>query len=182
MRAKRTDNGFTLVEILVVIGIITILAGLVVAAVGNAKERAKTEATRATINKILVALAEYRQVYYAYPPDQGAYTGSQNLYYSLGIELDTAGGYDPETGKTKAAKFGPALHGGFKKAEISADKYILDSWNNQLTYTNPGLDHSETGGKNNTAFVDIESPGPNSADDPDGSGEDDDVNNWKIEK
>lgn len=180
MRNKH-PKGFTLIEILVVISIIAILATLVTAGLAVARQRAHKEATNTTITKILNALTVYKNAYYAYPPSQGTYEGAKALYFYLGTKLDLDGGYDPTSGESTQLKFGPAVSGGFQKTEL-ADNAVIDAWGTQLTYKNPGEDHSDKNGVNNSDFVDIESFGPNQKDDPDGSSGDDDINNWKTNK
>ena len=174
-------TGFTLIEIMVVMSIIAILATLVVTGLARGKERARIEATNATITKILNALALYKEAYYAYPPSEGTYEGSKALYYYLGTKLNLTGGYDPTTGGTRQLEFGPAVPNGFLKTEVD-NNAVIDAWGTSLTYKNPGEDHSDKNGTNNSDFVDIESFGPNQKDDPDGSAENDDINNWKTNK
>src|SRR5687767_3618331 len=71
--------GFTLVELLVVITIIGILAGLItVAAVGALKKARETE-VRTEINQIDSALMEYKNKTTAFPPNcQTDGTGTNN--------------------------------------------------------------------------------------------------------
>ncbi|MFA5793941.1 MAG: type II secretion system protein [Candidatus Brocadiia bacterium] len=177
----RKNRGFTLIELLVVIAIIALLASMVVNGVQRGKEQARIKATRALVEKILNAMEEYKSAYYAYPPSEGEYPGAKSLYHYLGTQLDKAGGYDPTTGETSKEKFGPAVPGGFGKTELSGEK-VIDIWGTELYYKNPGTDHSDAGGKNNKDIVDIESWGPNQKDDTDGAADNDDINNWKLEK
>ncbi|MFH1228029.1 MAG: prepilin-type N-terminal cleavage/methylation domain-containing protein [Planctomycetota bacterium] len=177
----KKNSGFTLIELLVVMSIIALLASLLVSGIVRAKEQTRTKATKALIEKILNALEEYKSAYYAYPPSEGDYPGSKALYHYLGTQLDKVGGYDPTTGDNRKEKFGPAVLGGFAKTEISDEK-IVDLWGTELTYKNPGTDHSNDKGKNNTDVVDIESWGSNQKEDADDSSENDDINNWKLEK
>ncbi|MDI6732553.1 MAG: prepilin-type N-terminal cleavage/methylation domain-containing protein [Planctomycetota bacterium] len=177
------ERGFTLVEILVVMGIIVILMGVVVGGGGMLKQRARKEATQMLIRKIIVGLNEYHLCFSDYPPSEDEeYEGSQNLYYFLGQPLEIEQGYDPATGRAKKTTFGPAILGGFKTNEYNTDKYIIDAWQRVIFYKKPGADHSSTGGKDNTSFVDIESAGLNGRFDDDGTTADDDINNWKMEK
>lgn len=173
--------GFTLIELLIVIGIITVLMSILIVGMGFLRNKARVEATTMLINRIRVGLNEYNLAFSAYPPDEGSYEGSQNLYNFLGKSFEIEQGYDPATGLMMKKRFGPALSGGFSKAEVK-DDYIIDAWGKALTYKNPGQDHTASKGKNNESFVDIESAGPNGAEDEDGSLNDDDVNNWKQDK
>ncbi|TWU19350.1 type II secretion system protein [Allorhodopirellula heiligendammensis] len=62
-------SGFTLVEILVVIAIIGILAGVLIPAISNALGRAKTSAQRLEINALDQAVKAYEAKYGDFPPD-----------------------------------------------------------------------------------------------------------------
>ncbi|MEW6027442.1 MAG: prepilin-type N-terminal cleavage/methylation domain-containing protein [Planctomycetota bacterium] len=179
MDSKGLCAGFTLIELLIVIGIITLLMSMVVVGAGWLRNKARIDSTTVLIRKIESALNEYYLAFNAYPPSEGEYEGSQNLYEFLGKPLgDIDAGYDPATGERLKKMFGPAVAGGFNKNEIK-DGYIIDGWGRALNYVNAGDDHSSSGGKDNTSFVDIESKGPNGIEDDDGSTGDDDINNWK---
>jgi prepilin-type N-terminal cleavage/methylation domain-containing protein len=172
MRERRV--GFTLVELLIAIGIITVLMSILIIGTGFLRNKARVDATTMLIRRINIGLNEYNLVFSAYPPDEGDYEGSQNLYYFLGQSFDIEQGYDPATGERMKKKFGPALTGGFSKSEVN-DQYIIDAWGKAMTYKN-----SE--GKNNKSYVDIESAGTNGVFDDDDSPDDDDINNWKQDK
>ena len=174
-------KGFTLVELLIVMGIITIMMSIVLVGAGWLKNKARVDATTMLIRKINVGLNEYNLAFFAYPPSEGEYEGSQNLYNFLGKSFEIEQGYDPATGLMMKKRFGPALSGGFSKSEVK-DDYIIDAWGKAMTYKNPGEDHSANNGKNNESFVDIESSGTNGTFDEDGSSNDDDINNWKQDK
>jgi len=174
-------KGFTLIELLIVIGIITVMMSILIVGAGWLKNKARVDATTMLIRKINVGLNEYILAFPAYPPDEGDYEGSQNLYNFLGKSFEIEQGYDPATGLMMKKRFGPALSGGFSKAEVK-DDYIIDAWGKIMTYKNPGEDHSSSKGKNNESFVDIESAGSNGTFDEDGSSNDDDINNWKQDK
>ncbi|MBB3204582.1 prepilin-type N-terminal cleavage/methylation domain-containing protein [Rhodopirellula rubra] len=61
--------GFTLVEILVVITIIGILAGLLIPAITNSIRRANETALKLEVNSIAQAVEAYKEKYGDYPPD-----------------------------------------------------------------------------------------------------------------
>ncbi|MDO4550761.1 MAG: prepilin-type N-terminal cleavage/methylation domain-containing protein [Planctomycetia bacterium] len=62
-------KGFTLVELMTVIVIIAILAGLTAGAVNNAIKQARIAAIRAEIGQLEMALSAYYGKYGEYPPD-----------------------------------------------------------------------------------------------------------------
>ena len=66
---KRTSAGFTLVELLVVITIIGILAGLAVPAIFSAVSTANSTAMKMELNSLETAVQRYQEKYGDYPPD-----------------------------------------------------------------------------------------------------------------
>ena len=61
-------RGFTLVEILVVVTILSILMGVLVVGLGFARKRAKVRTTKMLLQKIRSALSSYYTDFGAYPP------------------------------------------------------------------------------------------------------------------
>ncbi len=87
-RARRKP-GFTLIEMLVVITIISILSGLVLAALSAARRQAKEKATALLLTQIGGALDRYEQDYQDYPPSDGdleGIVGAENLLKCLTSE------------------------------------------------------------------------------------------------
>lgn len=81
MKAKR---GFTLVELLIVISVIMILAGLLLPAVLKARKNASIGVAREKLSAIFMALEKYRDDYRAYPPDNvPSANGSEVLAFYL---------------------------------------------------------------------------------------------------
>jgi len=66
---RRTSTGFTLIEMLVVITIIGILAGLITAAAIRARIYAKNAAITIDIKELGMACQAYKQKFGEYPPD-----------------------------------------------------------------------------------------------------------------
>ncbi len=73
VQCKRRQAGFTLVELMVVIAIIMILAGLLLSAVSRSVEVRKRTLAAKQISEITVAAKNYYEFYNRYPPDTGSY-------------------------------------------------------------------------------------------------------------
>jgi len=93
-RCGRSKRGFTLVELLVVVGVITILMGLVAAGVTALQRTAKIEASKAICQTFAAALEQYYQDYRAYPlllptyvNDLQLSTEFNDLFYDSGSEV-----------------------------------------------------------------------------------------------
>ncbi len=76
--ARSARQGFTLVELLVVMAIIGILAGLITAAVGMAKVAARNAAMKVEITELERALNTYRDTFGEYPPDFATISNSES--------------------------------------------------------------------------------------------------------
>ena len=65
----RNRIGFTLIEILIVISIIAVLAGLLLPAIGAVRRRGQVAATVLEIQSLKNAIEQYKQKFGDYPPD-----------------------------------------------------------------------------------------------------------------
>ena len=86
MPTKR-NQGFTLVELLVVIGIIAILAGIVLAAVSASKEKARQTVCLSNLSQIGKAMAMYQQ------DNDGFYVAESYEPYKIGDAKQQTGDY-----------------------------------------------------------------------------------------
>lgn len=84
---KRHQRGFTLIELLVVIAIIGILAGMIIAALGGAREKARDAQRKSDLRQIKAALELYNDDHAAYVVHHGSAT---DIAASL-AELQTEG-------------------------------------------------------------------------------------------
>lgn len=93
---ERSSRAFTLVEIVLVIGIIGILATLVLTTLPNALKRANINKVKAEFSRLDLAIKEYYATYNSYPPDNPTNNLISPLYYELlGASWnDSLKGYD----------------------------------------------------------------------------------------
>src|SRR6267378_2839041 len=111
---SRRANGFTLIEILVVIVILGILAALIVPRVMDRPDQARATAARADIAAIMGALKLYRL-------DNGTYPTTEQTLGALVKKPDR--GEIPRNWKA----------GGY------LDKLPVDPWGTDYQYLNPGI-------------------------------------------
>ena len=164
-------GAFTLVELLIVISIIIILAGLTIATMGYVQDKGKRSRTEAEIAAISAALESYKADNGVYPksadtdaldPADGSaganyQKASQYLYGELSGDIDFKGGSDG----TRKAYFGfkPQMLAGTKDSNgnLTSISYIQDPFGMSYGYStmhqvntnkgyNPTYDLWSTGG------------------------------------
>src|SRR5258705_969383 len=95
---KRYNAAFTLIELIVVVGIITILAGLVLSTAGYARKKGARARAETEIAAMSAALENYKADNAVYPAYSGA-AGAHALYQGLsGDGNDAIGGTTASTG------------------------------------------------------------------------------------
>lgn len=175
-------SGFTVIEMLVVITVISILAGILLPSLGTAQKRAKMTRTQGIIDSITMALKQYRTDYVAYPPDSDIPTISSGTpttatcvyYYSAATFIAgensnniSAGPYMEYRQKDKEITTQQADMDGDGTSDDTLFE-IVDAWGNPLIF-------DSTSPPNNTNSFDLYSYGPDGSDD---NGNDDDIKNW----
>lgn len=205
MRTKSYINSdaFTLIEILVVMVIILVLAGITVPIVSSARTSAKKGVTSAQIGQLELALKQFESDFGVYPPD--SYTIADTVISLGGIEiprdddLDTSskclvfflGSKFTFSSASFNKIFGPYIE--FKKSQLDevmgvnftgTDTSITIEGVNGTTkvyqYKDPFdsyYSYDSNSPANNTASFDIYSFGPDKIDDS-GAGTSDDITNW----
>jgi len=119
--AARAQRAFTLVEMLVVISIIAILMGLILPAIGKARDSALTTRSAANLRNLSVAHAAYAadwsdRQWTAVPDDAGLFTtkyGMSNWYQAYMAGLGSNGGCPPQMSLGWDANEQPTLWGMF---------------------------------------------------------------------
>ena len=81
LRIRCLKKGFSLIEVLVVIGIIILLATIVIVAVSSSRQKARDARRIADINQVRIALEQYFNVSKSYP------SSSPTGYCSLASQL-----------------------------------------------------------------------------------------------
>jgi type II secretory pathway pseudopilin PulG len=114
--------GFTLVELLVVVGIMMVLLSLVGMVAQNARAKARVNRARALVKQIHLVVEQYRASYREYPPTQ--FETYPNVNYVPGVELDSTWLKDWEASfKFNKDDFDPA-----------DPKYFIDPWKHRIRY------------------------------------------------
>ena len=128
-------RGFTLIEMLVVIAIITILAGLVIPLAGIAAKKKKISQAQSQISAIQVAIGQYKNKKGFYPPDNPNSAGQNQLVYELaGAKVDSATGnfIDSLKNTTITPLNMTAIFSAGGIVNSSADPSDVSRWNNQI--------------------------------------------------
>ncbi len=130
---RRRAAGFTLIELMAVITIIVILAGLVVGGMGFVNERQAKEKTKVQLALITKALEEYKLDFGTYPPTTNVTKGANTshilfkaLYYD-GLGDDTKKIYLPQLDPTSGKQ-------GWTTGAVTASTKITDPWGNDYRY------------------------------------------------
>ena len=181
---RKNFNGFTLVELLVVVSIIIVLIGLTSAGVFAAIKKAKVQRAQTEVMNLLSAVKMYRSDIGFYPNGIAEkYIGQAlNKYYVYG----TAG-----TSASDAAVFGPYYEfkdSNSKTGTTATGRIPLDPWGNEYCFFQPnqisctlsdGISYTLPAGNaqsvSTNGFAIVLSRGP----DKDASKTDDDIGTWQ---
>jgi prepilin-type N-terminal cleavage/methylation domain-containing protein len=131
--------GFTLTELLVVIAVISILAGLVLSAMPKIIERAKTSNTRALIHSINVGLEAFKNDFGHVPYDASDNVTNDRQQIRLWLlGIDNSGepnGADSSTVRTNQFWSGPYVDVEFSRHLDKDNQYVfIDAWRQPLYF------------------------------------------------
>jgi prepilin-type N-terminal cleavage/methylation domain-containing protein len=136
---------FTLIELLVVITIISILAGLTLAAMGGIQKRGARAKAESDIQALSAAIEEYRREYGSFPA-----TNSNSLYAEL--TTDTTAGTNPINTTKVFFEPPPGIVG-----TNGSQKFFQDPWGAAYRYTTNAAGFFEilstAGGTNSNQFI-----------------------------
>ena len=144
-------RGFTLIEILVVVGLIMFLAAFVIVAAVRFGNNSRKNATRALIQRVGLGLNKYYGEYRVYPAEVDMHMGNMSIYDFLHPHMEIkAGDIRQLDGKT----------------------WLCDAWGNRIIYisneagqTAGGMTDSELAiMRAQVGQYRVRSPGPNGID------------------
>ncbi|MFK7911679.1 MAG: type II secretion system protein GspG [Akkermansiaceae bacterium] len=168
----RAARGFTLIEIMVVIAIIIVLAGMVVSGVGWYKRKAAENKTKVLVASVERALEEYRSDNSTFPVVNDPNEGSTSEVY-MALFGDSDGDGQANSGETVYLSIlDPNLTGNKLNVEKNGGAYVIvDSWFAPLRYQSPGDMNPD---------FDLWSMGPDGQGGPTGASDKqrDDIKNW----
>lgn len=115
-RANAEESGFTLIELMIVIVILGVLAGIVIFAVGGITDNGNVAACKSDVKTVDVAVEAYKAKNGSYPPNlDPALTTTPNIFLRsqdglAGTTLENVSGgytvtYTPGTGAVDAGGF-----------------------------------------------------------------------------
>jgi prepilin-type N-terminal cleavage/methylation domain-containing protein len=172
----RRRNGFTLIELIVVITIMVVLIGLLTVFISGTIDRAKYAKTHATVRMLDEGCQTYHVSFGEFPP----YTPDpvRCLHRTLGSRRIiptqySATGTTPNTNQPPVIEFRTdvlRLNPG-EVPNPASPVAVVDAWDNDIRYLRPGT--------KNTKAVDIWSYGKDGLDNSSGAPPVDDVSNYQ---
>jgi prepilin-type N-terminal cleavage/methylation domain-containing protein len=129
MAARR---GFTLIEILVVIGIIMFLAAFVIVAAVRFGNNSREQATKALIQRLGMGINKYYGTYRLYPAAPDVRSKNMSIYEFLIPHLENY----QDSGGTWKSKMSPVCveFNGGEVRRMGAKDWVVDAWGKKILY------------------------------------------------
>lgn len=167
---RHLKRGFTIIELMVAIAIITLLAGSLYVAMNSAFFESQDKAAKGLLGSIRIALEAYRGQFRAYPPDGIDYPVMDNkgrpikntacLLYFLTNKLPKVSRVGTEPLVNPVGPFMRSIQGEYLSGDLDGEDThlieIVDSWGNPLNYDNIGEGFSPLGGPAHHTMVGLE--------------------------
>jgi type II secretory pathway pseudopilin PulG len=145
-RGEHYCNAFTLIELILVVGIIIVLAGLVLSTVGYARKKGARARAETEIAAMSAALENYNADNAIYPAYSGA-TGAHALYQGLsGDGNDAIGGTGASTGTpgSSGKSYMTLKPNMLSPNPPDATTRVVDPFSNDYNYRAPGTNNIAT--------------------------------------
>jgi len=102
-KIQRNTSAFTLIELLMVIAIIGILAGILIPTVGSVKKQANIAASKSQLSNYVTAIQLFKGEYSYYPFVTGGSDRTVDLSSESTLFIETLSGRNPTSGTSKEA-------------------------------------------------------------------------------
>jgi len=145
-RGQRRCSAFTLIELVLVVGIIIVLAGLVLSTVGYARKKGARARAETEIAAMSAACENYKADNAVYPAYSGT-TGAHALYQGLsGDGNDAIGGATASTGTpgSSGKSYMTLKPNMLSPNPPDATTRVIDPFSNDYNYRSPGTNNIAT--------------------------------------
>ncbi len=130
IRINKSENGFTLLEVAIVISIIGILLSLLTSALLTFVEKNRIETTEFRIEKIQESLTQYLNVNRKYPCPASRILGPDVTEFGKEVGLDCNAGTHAGTARNGSVRIGAVPN----RSLNLPDEFAIDAWGRKFTY------------------------------------------------
>ena len=127
----RSNRGFTLLEVLAVLSVMVVLAGIVLPSLSSSRRRAFEAKTRAQMSSVALAFNMYKADMGTFPNDLSS--GYQSDFAFHVHKDPLVNKTEPLTGLLLKDRWrGPYME--LKKSDMNTNGFLIDSWGHPLFY------------------------------------------------